>query len=122
MKRSRTRVQKACRANFVTFNKAELPRPWVRCVWEAAAKYTKKPDVSDKRPLKTIEKHVFFAHCPTRGRINISAFKKILRKVPRFLYFFCGFQVWPGRRFEETSKNIVFSCIFSLSPSFSFLK
>jgi hypothetical protein len=91
-------------------------------VWEAATKYTKKPDVSDKRPLKTIEKPVFFAHCPTRGRINISAFKKILRKVPRFLYFFCGFQVWPGRRFEETSKNIVFSCIFSLSPSFSFLK
>ena len=60
MKRSRTRVQKACRANFDTFNKAELPRPWVRCVWEAATKYTKKPDVSDKRPLKTIEKPVTF--------------------------------------------------------------
>ena len=60
MKRYRTRVQKACRANFVTFNKAELPRPWVRCVWEAATKYTKKTDVSDKRPLKTIEKPVVF--------------------------------------------------------------
>ena len=115
MKRSRTRVQKACRANFVTFNKAELPRPWGRCVWEAAAKYMKKPDVSDKRPLKTIEKPAFFAHCPTRGRINISAFKKILRKVPRFLYFFVDFRFGRGGGSRKPRKTLCF-LVFSAFP------
>ena len=37
-----------CDGQVVTFNKAELPRPWGRCSWEAAAKYMKKPDVFDK--------------------------------------------------------------------------
>ena len=77
MKSSRTRVQEVCRANSVTFNKAELPRPWDSLGAVRAAS----------------------------GRINIQASEKILRKVLCFLcFFFVNFRFGRGE-FEETSKK-----------------
>jgi len=84
MKSSRTRIQEVCRANSVTFNKAELPRPWDSLGAVRAAS----------------------------GRINIQASEKILRKVLCFLCFFCEFQVWSGGvrgNLEKTLSFLVFS-------------
>ena len=94
MKSSRTRVQEVCRANFVTFNKAELPRPWDSLGAVRAAS----------------------------GRNNFPTSERILRKVLCFLsFFFVNF--WFGRgEFEETSKKHRVFLYFQALPFIFFFK
>ena len=60
MKSSRTRVQEVCRANSVTFNKAELPRPWDSLGAVRAASGRISIPASEKHIEKSIVFSLFF--------------------------------------------------------------